>query len=294
MGHFKIGSFTSSSAFRMFTRSNLGIENEHLFYNVDYIVYCEGKEVVGEGSTLDEVFWQRVFSENGLSVHCKSMGGKSVVRPLAEKIVQNRISNVLVAMDRDYDDMLGRIIDHPQVFYTYGYSWESDVVLDFQFTAALSLFAATNRRQEIRSEFQAYHAHLSKKLKRVCALDLKYIGHEEKLFDRLKPMSIIFTSGSHEPSLRIAVLLSRAKAIGSFQSCVLPSATYRELCGVRSFFGKVVSRLVYHWFVYRTKRINGCRRVIYDSFINLLTTTIDLQQQDVPRNQYYTGLVARL
>jgi len=278
----------------MFTRSNQGIENEHLFYSVDFIVYCEGKEVDGEGSSLDEVFWQRVFSENGLSVHCKSMGGKSVVRPLAKKIIQDGISHVLVAMDRDYDDMLGLAIDHPQVFYTYGYSWESDVVLDFQFTAALSLFATTNRRQEIRNEFQAYRERLSQKLRRVCALDFKYIGHEEKLFNRLKPMSIIATPGNHEPFVRISALLSNAKAIGSYQSGVLPSATYRKLCGVRSFFGKVVSRLVFHWFVYRTKRINGSRRVVYEAFMDLLSSTVDLQQQGVPRNQYYAGLVARL
>lgn len=278
----------------MFTRSNQGIENQHLFYGVDFIVYCEGKEVDGEGSSLDEVFWQRVFSENGLSVHCKSMGGKSIVKPLAEKVIQDRISHVLVAMDRDYDDILGLAIDHPKVFYTYGYSWESDVVLDFQFSAALSLFATTNRRQAIKTEFDAYRERLSQELRRVCALDFKYIRHAEKLFDRLKPMSIIATPGNHEPSVRISALLSSAKAIGSYQSGVLPSATYRELCGVRSFFGKVVSRLVFHWFVYRTKRINGSRRVVYEAFMDLLSSTVDLQQQGVPRNQYFAGLIARL
>lgn len=278
----------------MFTRSSQGIENEHLFYGVDFVVYCEGKAVDGEGSSLDEIFWHRVFSENGLSVHCKSMGGKSVVRPLAEKIVQDGISHVLVAMDRDYDDILGTTIDHPQVFYTYGYSWESDIVLDFQFNAALSLFATTARRQAIRNEFQAYRERLSKNLKRVCALDFKYIGHAEKLFDRDKPMSIIATPGNCEPFLRISALLTRAKTIGSFQSGILPPVVYREICGVRSFFGKAVARLVFHWFVYRTKRINGSRKVVYEAFMDLLSSTLDLQQREVPRNQYYSGLVARL
>ena len=277
----------------MFTRTSQGIENEHLFYSVDFVVYCEGEGVDGEGASLDEVFWERVFTENGLSVHCKSMGSKSAIRPLADKIVQEGISHVLVAMDRDYDDMLGLAIDHPQVFYTYGYSWESDVVLDFRFTAALSLFATTTRRQTIRTEFQAYRARLSQELRRVCALDFKYIRHEVKLFDRHKPMSIIAAPGNHEPSVRISALLCRAKAIGSYQSGVMSSAAYRELCGVRSFFGKVVSRLVFHWFVFRTKRINGSRKVVYETFMNLLASTVDLKS-DVPRNQYYAGLVARL
>ncbi|MEO0411859.1 MAG: DUF4435 domain-containing protein [Pseudomonadota bacterium] len=278
----------------MFTRSNQGIENEHLFYDVDFVVYCEGKEIDGEGSSLDEVFWERVLSESGLSVRCKSLGGKSVVRPMAEKIIREDISHVLVAMDRDYDDIRGLAIDHPRVFYTYGYSWESDVILDFQFTAALSLFATTNKRKVIENEFHAFRDRLSRKLKRICALDFKYIGHDKKLFDRLKPMSIIATPGNQEPFVRTKTLLSNAKAIGSFQTGILPAATYHTLCGVRSFFGKVVSRLVFHWFLYRTKRINLSRRVVYEAFMNLLLSTLNIQKLDDPRNQYYSALVAKL
>ena len=278
----------------MFTRTNLGIESERLFHGVDFVVYCEGKKVDGEGSSLDEVFWERVFSENDLSVHCKSIGSKSVVKPLAEKVVQDGISHVLVTMDRDYDDILGLTIDHPQIFYTYGYSWESDVALDFPFTAALSLFATTNRRQVIKNEFNAFRDQLSHKLKRVCVLDFKYFTHTESLFDRQKPMSVIATPGNREPYVQTSNLLSNAKAIGSYQSGHLPAATYSTLCGVRSFFGKVVSRLIFHWFVYRTKRINGSRRVVYEAFMNLLSSTLDMLQSNVPRNQYYSALIARL
>ncbi|WBU53886.1 DUF4435 domain-containing protein [Paracoccus sp. SCSIO 75233] len=278
----------------MFTRSKQGIENEHLFYNVDFVVYCEGKKVDGEGSSLDEVFWQRVFSENGLSVHCRSYGSKSEVMPLAEKIISEEISHVLVAMDRDYDDMRGISINHPKVFYTYGYSWESDVIADFQFAAALSLFATTNRRQIIKNELHVFRNNLSHKLKRVCALDFKYIGHKDKLFDRLKPMSIISTSANQEPHVKTSALLDKAKKMGSFQTGALPAATYRALCGVRTFFGKVVSRLIFHWFAYRTKRINGSRKVKYEMFMNLLSSTLDMKSLNVPRNQYYSALVSRL
>ena len=58
----------------MFTRTNAGIGNENLFHDVDFVVYCEGKAVDGEGSSLDEMFWDRIFTESGKSVHCKSMG----------------------------------------------------------------------------------------------------------------------------------------------------------------------------------------------------------------------------
>lgn len=278
----------------MFTRTSVGMGNEHLFHNVDFVVYCEGKAVDGEGSSLDEVFWDRVFSEYGKLVHCKSMGGKSVVRPLAEKIVHQSISNVVVAMDRDYDHLRGLIIDHPQVIYTYGYSWESDVVTDFQFTNALSLFATTTRRQEIRSAFTTFRDGLSQNLRRICALDYKYIGHHEKLFDRQKPMSIIATPSGQEPFVRVSAILNKAKTLGHFQTAPLPSEIYESMCGVRSFFGKVVSRLVFHWFVYRTKRINGSRKVVYEAFMDTLVSTLNVASGGNSRNDYYASAVARI
>lgn len=197
-------------------------------------------------------------------------------------------------MDRDYDDLRNQTIDHPQVLYTYGYSWESDVMLDFQFGLALALFASTNRRQAIRNEFMAFRNDQSRKLRRICALDYKYIAHTEKLFDRQRPMSIIATPNGGEPYAKVSTLLDQAKKMGNFQTAPLPEAAFRTLCGVRSFFGKVVSRLVFHWFAYRTRRINGARRAVYETFMNLLASTLDVADLSVPRNSHYSIAIARL
>ncbi|WP_237272710.1 DUF4435 domain-containing protein [Sulfitobacter sp. M220] len=265
-----------------------------MFHDVDFVVYCEGKQVDGEGSSLDEVFWERVFLENGKTVHCKSLGGKSVVKPMAQKVADEGITNVVVAMDRDYDDLRNQIIEHPQVLYTYGYSWESDVMLDFQFGPALSLFATTNRRQAIQNEFVVFRNDQSRKLRRICALDYKYIGHSEKLFDRQRPMSIIAIPSGNEPYAKVSTLLDKAKTMYNFQTAPLPEAAFRTLCGVRSFFGKVVSRLVFHWFAYRTRRISGARKVVYEAFMDLLTSTLNVTDLRVPRNSHYFNAIARL
>lgn len=258
----------------MFIRTNNGLANEHLFYNVDLIVYCEGEEIPGEASSLDEVFWHRVFSQNGRNVHCKSMGGKSVLRPLADKVVSEGIPNIIVAMDRDYDDIRGLIVDHPQVIYTFGYSWENDVVLDFEIDHALALFVTVAPRNPMKNEFIAFRNKQSHCLRRAYAIDYKYIGSAGKLFDRQKPLSIIATPGSAEPYLKVKALLNEAIQLGSYQTGQMSSAVYNAACGVRSFFGKAIARIVFHWFAYRTKRINGSRKAQYDSFMNLLANSL--------------------
>ena len=278
----------------MFTRTNIGIENEHLFHNVDFMLYCEGEALEGECSSLDEAFWDKIFTKSGKSVRCKSMGGKSDVHSFAKKLVEERISNVIVAMDRDYDDLRGSIIDHPQVFYTYGYSWESDLVIDFQFAPALSLFVTTNSVKAIEDDFVNFRNSLSQRLRRVCALDYKYIGHDEKFFDRQKPMSIVAIPSKREPHVKVATLLEKAKTLGHFQTAQLPTEIYRTLCGVRSFFGKVVSRLVFHWFAYRTKNITGSRSARYETFMSILLSILDVASVGHPRNAHYADAIARL
>ncbi|MEL7341062.1 MAG: hypothetical protein AAGM67_11285, partial [Bacteroidota bacterium] len=99
----------------MFTRTERGLSNEHLFYGVEFIVYCEGETVEGESSSLDEVFWTAVFSNNGRAVKCKSFGGKDALVALATKVSEGEIENVVVAMDRDYDHLTGNVIGHSKV-----------------------------------------------------------------------------------------------------------------------------------------------------------------------------------
>ncbi len=270
------------------------MENEHLFYGVELVVYCEGVQVEGEASTLDEVFWEQILSQNGKSVYCKSMGAKSDLLSIAETVIDKEVANVVVAMDRDYDDIRNELIEHPQVLYSYGYSWESDVMLDFNFDNALALFVTTTHRAPIRDEFLEFRERQSRCLRRIFAIDYKYIGHTGMLFNRQKPLSIIASSGNSEPHVKIKVILEGAKALGSYQTAPLPSPIYQSACGVRSFFGKAVSRLVFHWFIYRTKRIAGVRKAYYDAFMNLLASTLDISDVGIPRNAYYADAIAKI
>ena len=221
----------------MFERTNDGLSNEHLFHDVDFVVYCEGVGRHGEHATKDEVFWKQIFSENGKKVTCKSIGSKPAVLQRAERIRSERIANVAVAMDRDYDHVTGGMIDHPQVFYTFGYSWESDVMLAFNFDSAISLFADFEDRRTVREDFERYRTRQSDRLRRVFALDLKYIGHTQKLFDRTKPLSIINAEGNKAPCIDAKRLLERAKELGRYQTAALPPRLYSGACGVRNFFG---------------------------------------------------------
>lgn len=278
----------------MFTRTELGLSNEHLFYGVEFVVYCEGETVEGEAASLDEAFWTKIFNSVGRSVRCKSIGSKSHLLPLAEKIAKGEVDNIVVALDRDYDHLLNKTVCHPRIIYSYGYSWESDVVLKFDFDVAISVFVTIAEVADARAAYQHYFEEQSRKLKRAFALDYKYISHEDMLFDRSKPLSIVAFGGENPPTLRTASLLAKAKALGKFQSGALPEAEFRESCGVRHFYGKTVARMIYHWFVHRTKKLPSKRNIPYEAFISLLSKTLDLGDATDARNAYYAEAVARI
>ena len=278
----------------MFDRTPQGIANQYLFYNVDFVVYCEGREADDGSASMDEVFWKRIFALSGRNVKCMSRGSKSSLKLLANFIIQNEISHVVVAMDRDYDDFRTRLIDHPQVIYTYGYSWESDSISAFDFQLVLGLFANVDDPDEYEKRYDQFIKQKALLLKRIFALDLKYFDHNEHLFDRNKPMSLIIARGRDEPTLNRERILNNAKALGKFQVVSVPKEACEQVNGMLRFHGKTVARFIYHWFVSAGKRIPGRRNVAYLSFMSAIISTISFDDLDVPRNQYFDEVMDNL
>src|SRR5690606_79017 len=79
--------------------------------------------------TVDIIFWSKVFHNfvNDKKIKFKSIGSKSTIKKIALDIVNEQIKTVLVAMDNEFDEILKKQISHPNIYYTFGYSWENDI-----------------------------------------------------------------------------------------------------------------------------------------------------------------------
>lgn len=122
-----------------FRRTLSGLSNQHLFYNVELVVYLEGgktsynkEQVYAENyssETEDIIFWRNLFDrfQAGKKVKFKSVGSKSTIKEIAIDIISGNIQTVFVAMDNEFDEILNQRINHSNVYYTHGYSWENDV-----------------------------------------------------------------------------------------------------------------------------------------------------------------------
>jgi hypothetical protein len=121
-----------------FRRSNSGLSNLYLFYAVDAVVFVEGG---GRTLTVDEVaagsfnpishdakFWALIFSRflPRLRFKFRAIGSKTTLLEIAMLVASEQVSRAVVCMDRDLDNYLDRMVSHPRVAYTFGYSWEND------------------------------------------------------------------------------------------------------------------------------------------------------------------------
>lgn len=123
-----------------FIRTTSGLLNEHLFYSTDGVVYLEGgdraysyEEVIDDKKfheeTLDIIFWKNIFNiyYRQKSLKYKSTGSKTTVLKICNKIIESNLSTTYACMDNEFDELLSKRIEHKNIFYVYGYSWENEV-----------------------------------------------------------------------------------------------------------------------------------------------------------------------
>ncbi|AWM88639.1 DUF4435 domain-containing protein [Microvirga sp. 17 mud 1-3] len=140
-----------------FSRSNLGIANQKHFFNVDIIVYTEGgdeerqEDVDDPGPTYDSLVWRSAWGcfRKDLKAKFRPVGSKTTALEYARKLERKEIRNIAVCLDRDYSDYYADKIPDQNVLYTYGYSWENDVITLDGLASMTLLLARVTEHDEV-------------------------------------------------------------------------------------------------------------------------------------------------
>lgn len=186
-----------------FERTTAGQANRALFYGVDWVIYTEG----GADSSkpvraFDSLFWSAIFKAVRPNSKFKAIprGGKSRLKQLAESVVDDQIQNVLVAMDRDYDDWFGTLIDHPRVLYTFGYSFENDI---FESNHLIEIFMSLGpsevHEEEIKAEIHSHVSSFVASIRWPLKIDLCAKHNKVSGFDRKRPQKYFLSNAYGTP-----------------------------------------------------------------------------------------------
>lgn len=186
-----------------FIRTASGLNNEHLFHNVDYVVYLEGgvksfniNEVLNGGcyndQTLDIAFWSNLFRHywKDKRLKFKSVGSKKVLKELSTVLIENDINTVLICMDNEFDELLMKRIADRRVFYTYGYSWENEVfTLPIIKRLAISFSAAGLCSPVIEERYNHFISDITCGVK----ADFLLFQHDDSIFPKKSRLKFIDT-----------------------------------------------------------------------------------------------------
>lgn len=122
-----------------FLRTNNGLNNLPKFSKSDLIAYTEGGKKSysiiqidkGEFSSqsVDIDFWREVLNIHGCNrkIYFRAIGSKTCGEEITKRIISGDIKNTIIFKDKDLDNYLGKYINHTNIIYTKGYSWENDV-----------------------------------------------------------------------------------------------------------------------------------------------------------------------
>lgn len=257
-----------------FTRTRVGLSNQHLFHGVDVVVFVEGGTKtfsyanVCNGyagtSSLDILYWQAVFHVMvpETKTRFKPVGSKSTLRQLAEDVRQGNITQVYVAMDQDLDRFHGTRIEADGVFYTWGYSWENDLLHDIALKEAVFAVCPIDRTTNEGAVDADISATIDKFIKQarwfICA-DIILSKCGPGLFDRKNWKKYVKSaSGQYgEPHFEIDDLRQKIRNINSAKG-------HRQYAGVetpietkRDCFGHIIGTFLCRLFSYLVAKYSG-------------------------------------
>ncbi|WP_296097125.1 DUF4435 domain-containing protein [uncultured Agrobacterium sp.] len=189
-----------------FRRSNAGISNYKRFLKVDYTVYIEGKSDVKYWKTMFEVFRPE------LRIDLKKRDGVKNLTDIVAGIANGSIKNVLVCRDSDYEVVSGEGVEHANIIYTYGYSFENDF-----FTAASAVSVVKFLSSEpvnsklIKRAFSQYYRSLTKIGEWLLRMDISYGANGNNLINRSNPKHLLFEESGAKLSFDINQIVSGLK-----------------------------------------------------------------------------------
>lgn len=277
----------------MINKSKAALSNEHLLYGVNIVVYVEGgkdsnqKDKIKKeyANSIDIHYWQSLFEvyKPKIKCHFKSNGSKKNIKEIAKQILKGA-TNVVVAMDRDFDNIKNKQIKNNNILYTYGYSWENDAWNEDSLIELLKDYSTTLKdEKKIHDSFK----NLFSDLKKYILADLKLVSNGNKaFFDRNNYTQYIILSKSQKnepPKINKKILNdSFVKRKNINKNKISYNVSLLDC------FGHLLSSYAYHLLIHiRNKKENlskcDANRYIVNSFCKIL---IDESKLSYIRNHY--------
>lgn len=170
-----------------FVRTKSGLANAHLFYDADFIVYCESHPGRAEEMSWDLGFWRKILSHfaPGYSYVFKPQGGKSGIMAIADTLSGISGHKSICLVDRDFSDIHKTEHSEKYVVSTYGYAFENDICDPHILASAIDLsLPGLTSLTDLRAEVDALRLRAKSEFRHAVSADALLSLYFSSLFDR--------------------------------------------------------------------------------------------------------------
>ncbi len=275
-----------------FVRTTNGLKNQHLFHNVDCVIFVEGgksytKMEIEQGKydeeSIDTIFWSKILKKYkpDTKFKFKAIGSKSAIVQVAEDIIDNNHTTVYVAMDQEFDTILAKLYKHKNILYTFGYSWENDVWNeDVIRSITKTLSAKKMSKKEVTEPFKRF----LKEAKFSVYADGYLFSKGNSFFPRpSNHLKLIDCCSDTPPFVKKGEIEELWKEIGLKKSSVYSFGSRKGICVRTNCYGHLLGDfcklLVKHLMKVKHKMASPndeiIRRMAIDKFLKFIPKKID-------------------
>ncbi|KXO86609.1 hypothetical protein AYK86_12995 [Acinetobacter venetianus] len=215
----------------LFSRSGYGLNNIHLFYGVEVMIYIEGE---CSPEKYDKKFYETILNKlffiKSERFRIEPLGGCENVKKRYDEILLNKISNSICVLDRDYSFIKQSNIYDPQLLkFSHGYSWENDFWLAKIIYRVID-FLSGGRVSKLNN-FEEIISNTKKDAKKLSCYDLVSQIHAESVLDKSK--ASFGVKLEYDPSSTSIISSSEVKRVRgklslSVLSCLVSKEIYKE------------------------------------------------------------------
>lgn len=283
-----------------FLRTNLGLSNEPLFRDADYIVYVEGKPSADRDADAltrtppDEMFWGEVFAAFAptTKLRLKGLGNKLALMEVAQRVQQGQVDGCIVCMDADYDRQNGDLLEHPRILYTFGYSWENDVFSSEGIKEALRIVSTADvTDMALASDLNAALNRLCRVGNWVGRVDIRCQKAGRPLQDKKRLGELLKLHRGAPPEFCRSSIVRKVQVVKSTMR--LPVMGRREYDFFREYHGKIILFCSFHILGWLSLKYGRVGSIGTDVFENILLRTFSerMRNSDGPQNLHYRDAV---
>ena len=234
---------------RQLTRTQAGFANYPLFFKENIMLFVEGTPSKSNTDADDVFFWTTLAKRFAplKNIKVKPCGSKTKLLQILDTVSSRRtIKRIFIAVDSDYDVYHENYAENKNLLFTYGYSYENDLVELSVLESFLTVCVRDIKKHEaVVREFKLGMHEFSRKTRWAICADILLHKTGISIINKQAATGMLFTMPQNRGKPDFTLLHARGALKNARKTPRSPVRTISAVNPILSCKGKIVLHYIY-------------------------------------------------